>query len=72
MKTHYYYRKKQGLPGRIPILEAREIMGITGKLTAKQVGEAVPPAYAKLLAEYAIAHLHRIRNTQISQTLTPA
>ena len=55
--SHYYYRKRQGLPGRVPIAEAREAMGITGNLTGHDVGESVPPPYAKLLGDAAMAVL---------------
>ena len=38
--SHYYPRKRAGLPGRVP--------------TGAQVGEAVPPAYAELIARRAL------------------
>ena len=52
--NHYYRRKAAGLPGRVPVAEAREAMGITTRMTADQVGEAVPPAYAEFIARQAI------------------
>ena len=52
--NHYYPRKRAGLPGRVPVAEAREVMGIDTQMTAAQVGEAVPPAYAQLIAESAL------------------
>ena len=52
--SHYYHRKRAGLPGRVPVAEAREVMGITIPMTARQVGEAVPPPFAKYVAELAL------------------
>lgn len=52
--SHYYYRKAMGLPGRVSVEESREVMGIIGiPMTMREVGEAVPPPYAELLATYA-------------------
>lgn len=51
--SHFYRRKAHGLPGRIPIREARRIMGITIPMTTRQVGEAVPPAYAEFVVKQA-------------------
>ena len=51
---HYYARKRAGLPGRIPAQEARDVMGISGNMTANMVGEAIPPAYAKIIGDAAI------------------
>ena len=48
--SHYYHRKRLGLSGRVPVAEAREAMGITVPMPAWGVGEAVPPAYAELVA----------------------
>ena len=53
--SHYYPRKRAGLPGRPPIAEAREAMGIETPMTAAQVGEAVPPPYAEYIARNALA-----------------
>ena len=50
---HFYPRKRIGLPGMVPVVEAREVMGITTPMTARMVGEAVPPAYAEYLASRA-------------------
>ena len=47
-------RKENGLPGRLPVAEARECMGIDAPLTCEQVGEAVPPAYAEFIAREAL------------------
>ena len=52
--NHYYARKRIGLPGMVPIAEARKVMGVETKMTARQIGEAVPPAYARLIAESAL------------------
>ena len=54
-KAHYYARKRNGLSGRVPVAEAREVMGITTAMTARQVGEAVPPPYATYIATAAKA-----------------
>ena len=51
---HYYHRKKIGLSGRVPNWEAREVMGIDIPMTNKQVGEAVPPAYAEFVGRRAL------------------
>ena len=48
--SHYYARKRAGLPGRVPVAEARAVMGITTPMPVWGVGEAVPPAYAEFVA----------------------
>ena len=53
--SHYYPRKRLGLPGRIPKHEAMEVMGITHDMTCEQIGEAVPPAYAEYVAGLVMA-----------------
>lgn len=53
-KSHFYPRKAAGLPGRVPAREACEAMGITHHMTAHEVGESIPPAYAELIAREAI------------------
>lgn len=52
-QNHFYARKKKGLPGRVPNWEAKEVMGIPAELrfTNNEIGEAVPPPYAKLIAD---------------------
>jgi len=52
---HYYPRRKAGLPGRVPAEEACEAMGIDLPLNAHQVGEAIPPAYARYIGERLLA-----------------
>lgn len=52
--SHYYRRKAAGMPGRIPVAEAREMMGITHPMTGPEVGEAVPPPYAEFIARRAL------------------
>ena len=47
---HFYPRKAIGLPGTVPASEACEAMGIHIPMTAAQVGEAIPPVYAKSIA----------------------
>ena len=51
---HFYPRKKIGLSGRVGVVEAREVMGITIPMTVRQVGEAIPPAYAEFVARRAL------------------
>lgn len=53
--SHYYPRKAAGLPGRVPVAEAREVMGITTPMTGRQVGEAVPPPYSEYVARLALS-----------------
>jgi len=48
--SHYYPRKRAGLPGRVPVSEAAKVMGIRHRMTTKQIGEAVPPPYAAEVA----------------------
>ena len=50
---HFYARKAIGLSGQPPIAEVREAMGIRHKMTGEEVGEAVPPEYARIIAERA-------------------
>ena len=49
-QSHFYPRKAMGLPGRLRIWEAKAAMGIPDAqpMTAAEIGEAVPPAYASL------------------------
>ena len=54
--THYYPRKRRGLPGMIGVVEAREVMGIRIPMTAREVGEAVPPPMAEWIAHHAMTH----------------
>lgn len=55
--SHYYRRKRAGLSGRIPVVEAREIMGIRHKMTGHQVGNAVAPPMAEFIAAHALRSL---------------
>ena len=55
--THFYKRKAQGLPGRVNPSEACEAMDITIPMTGREVGEAIPPRYAIMVAESAIRHM---------------
>ena len=52
--SHFYPRKRAGKRGRVAPREACEAMGITTAMTGRQVGEAVPPAYAEFIARRAI------------------
>ena len=58
--SHFYNRKKNGLKGRISNQEAKEIMGIDAsiKMTNKEIGEAVPPAYAHFIAREALRQMN--------------
>ena len=53
--SHFYPRKANGLPGRIPNTVAKGIMGIPiiYKMTNAEIGEAVPPPYAEFIAKEA-------------------
>ena len=51
---HFYPRKAIGLPGTVPPKEACEAMGIKLPMKRAQVGEAIPPAYAKYISEAAL------------------
>ena len=53
--SHFYHRKANGLPGRIPNTVAKGIMGIhvIYKMTNAEIGEAVPPPYAEFIAREA-------------------
>lgn len=55
--THFYNRKKNGLPGTVKPKEACEAMGIDIPMTRMQVGEAVPPAYSRYIAQQAIKQM---------------
>ena len=53
--SHFYNRKANGLPGRLPNHVAKGIMGIPViyPMTNAEIGEAVPPAYAEFIAKEA-------------------
>ena len=57
--SHFYPRKRAGLPGKVPNWEAKEVMGIPAwqQMTCKEIGEAVPPAYAKFIASEAFRQI---------------
>lgn len=55
--SHFYRRKAQGLPGRVSVAEARQVMGITTPMTCDQIGEAVPPAYAEYIGRIVMDRL---------------
>ena len=57
--SHYYPRKRAGLPGKVPVKEANEVMGIPSRyyLTGNEIGEAVPPPYSRFIAEAVINRL---------------
>lgn len=56
-KSHFYPRKRAGKTGRVPALEACEAMGIDHRMTAREVGEAIPPAYSEFIGRAALAAL---------------
>ena len=58
-RSHFYPRKRAGLPGRIPLWEAKEMMGIPQdhKMTVRQVGEAVPPKYSEFIGREVLRRL---------------
>lgn len=45
--THFYARKRAGLPGRVSTREACEAMGIDWPMTSREVGNAIPPDYTE-------------------------
>ena len=51
---HFYPRKAIGLPGTVPAAEACMAMGIKLPMKKAQVGEAIPPAFAKYISEAAL------------------
>ena len=56
MKHHFYPRKALGLKGMPELHEVKDVMGVPQHFTLTQfeLGEAIPPAYAKFIAEGAI------------------
>ena len=59
--SHFYRRKLNGLPGRIPNWEAKEIMGIPPEyeMTLSEIGESIPPAYSEYIAKEALRQMQR-------------
>ena len=55
--SHYYSRKRAGLPGRVPNREALEVMGIRQHMINREVANAVAPPMARYVAEVAIRQL---------------
>jgi len=53
------WRRKRGLSTMIPRKEALKAMGIERDLRAAEIGEAIPPAYSKWLAEQALKQMER-------------
>lgn len=61
--SHYEPRRRIGLPGRVPVWEAKLIMGIPlcSKMTGKGVGESVPPAMAAYVIRDYLRYLSQTR-----------
>ena len=59
--SHFYNRKANGLTGRIPNWEAKEIMGIPQEqeMTNAEIGESVPPAYSEFIAREALRQMRQ-------------
>lgn len=68
-KTHFYRRKKIGLPGRPSNTEIKNAMGIPQhyNFTKKEMGEGVPPAYSELIASEAIKRMEGYCSDTFSQ-----
>ena len=62
--SHFYPRKRAGLPGKVPVWEANEVMGIPKgfRLTGKEIGKAVPPPYARFIATEALKQITQQMN----------
>ena len=62
--SHFYPRKRAGLPGKVPVWEANAVMGIPDgfRLTGKEIGEAVPPPYARFIATEALRQITQQMN----------
>ena len=58
-KSHFYPRKAHGLPGKVPVWEAKQVMGIpqSHRMTANEIGEAVPPPYAEFVGREALKQI---------------
>ena len=55
--------KVPGLKWRLPVSEAKEVMGIPADspMTGAEVGESIPPAFAEYIGRLAMAELTRNR-----------
>ena len=62
-RSHYYNRKRIGLTGRVGVKEAREVMGIKINMTGRQIGEAIPPPFARYIAEKVLRLIEYDRKT---------
>ena len=56
----HFYRRAQGKRGTLHPIEYKHAMGIPicSKMSRKEVGEAVPPPYAKYIADEVFKHLN--------------
>ena len=54
--SHYYPRKRKGLSGYVGVDEAKSAMDIpkSMKMTKREIGEAVPPAFSEYIARAAL------------------
>ena len=59
--SHWYKRKAVGLPGRPRREEVKDAMGIPQEvqMTYSELGESVPPAYSKFIADEVIKQMRR-------------
>ena len=57
--AHFYPRKSRGLPGALTKSEAKVAMGIplAHQMTRHEIGEAVPPPYAKFIADAVVGRI---------------
>ena len=62
---HFYRRKEEGKPGSLTTMHAKAVMGIPlcQKMTCKEVANAVPPPYARYIAEEVIRQIKNERKS---------
>lgn len=58
-KSHFYPRKRAGLPGKVPLWEAKLVMGVPAwqAITCRGIGEAVPPRYTAFIVNQAVRQM---------------
>ena len=57
--SHYYQRVAVGLPGEVPLEEAREAMDVKTPLTKEELGESIPPAYSAYIGQLALIAIEK-------------